>query len=104
MLETFVFSELLKSYWHNGRCPNLYFYRDADQREVDFVFERNMTLYPVEVKKSASPSLAHVRSFNALKRLKKDIGHGAGHLSAGGPYTAFPACDRLQYWLFVIAG
>ena len=77
MLETFVFSELLKSYWHNGRYPNLYFYRDADQKEVDFVFEQNMTLYPVEVKKSATPSLVNVKNFDALKRLNKDIGHGA---------------------------
>ena len=77
MLETFVFGELLKSYWHNGRYPNLYFYRDADQKEVDFVFEQNMTLYPVEVKKSATPSLTNVKNFDALKRLNKDIGHGA---------------------------
>lgn len=77
MLETYVFGELLKSYWHNGRYPNMYFYRDADQKEVDFVFEQNMTLYPVEVKKSATPSLANVKSFDTLKRLKKDVGHGA---------------------------
>ena len=77
MLESYVFGELLKGYWHNGRYPNLYFYRDADQKEVDFVFEQNMMLYPVEVKKSATPSLANVKNFDVLKRLNKDIGHGA---------------------------
>lgn len=94
MLETFVFAEILKSYWHNGRYPNLYFYRDADQKEVDFVFEQNMTLYPVEVKKSATPSLTSVKSFECLKRLKKKVGHGVvlclreGHIPLSQDVTA----------------
>lgn len=76
-LETHVFIELLKSYWHNGKYPNLYFYRDADQKEIDFVFEQNMTLYPVEVKKTATPSASGVRAFDCLHKLKKNIGPGA---------------------------
>ena len=98
MLESFVFGEFLRSYWHNGRYPNLYFYRDADQKEVDFVFEQNMTLYPVEIKKSATPSLANVKSFDVLKRLNKNIGHGAviclreGHIPLSRDVTAINIC------------
>ncbi|GHU11167.1 ATPase [Alphaproteobacteria bacterium] len=77
ILETYVFGEILKSYWHNGRHPNLYFYRDADQREIDFVFERDGILYPIEVKKTATPSLTATKSFTALDSLKKPIGMGA---------------------------
>ena len=77
ILETFVFSEILKSYWHNGREANIYFYRDNDQREIDFVIEANGRLYPVEVKKTATPGLADIKNFDVLKLLKKDIGHGA---------------------------
>jgi predicted AAA+ superfamily ATPase len=77
LLETFVFGELLKSYWHNGRQPSVYFYRDADQREVDFLFERNGTLYPAEVKKTAAPSLTAAKSFAALGSLRKPVGPGA---------------------------
>ncbi len=76
MLETHVFAEMLKSHWHNGRYPNLYFYRDADKREIDFLFEQNMILYPVEVKKTATPSLSASKSFACLERLKKKIGPG----------------------------
>ncbi|MDR2078300.1 MAG: ATP-binding protein [Treponema sp.] len=35
MLETWVFGEILKSYWHNGDIPNIYFYRDTNGREID---------------------------------------------------------------------
>lgn len=94
MLETHVFSEILKSYWHNGRYPHLFFYRDADQREIDFVLEQNMTLYPVEVKKSATPSLSGAKSVDGLKRFKKNLGHGAliclreGHVPLSPDVTA----------------
>lgn len=94
IMETHVFSEILKGYWHNGRYPNIFFYRDADQREIDFVFEQNMTLYPVEVKKSATPSLSGAKSFARLKGLKRDVGHGAliclkeGHIPLSQEVTA----------------
>ena len=77
MLETYAFAEILKSYWHNGDKPNIYFYRDADQKEVDFVIERNMTLYPIEVKKTANPNADDYRSFKNLSVFKKQIGTGA---------------------------
>ena len=77
MLETYVFSEILKSYWHNGDVPNIFYYRDADQKEVDFVIERNMILYPIEVKKTASPDNSDFRTFKNLSVFKKPVGTGA---------------------------
>ena len=76
MLETYVFAEILKSYWHNGENPRIYFYRDSDQKEIDFVIERNMTLYPIEVKKTANPNENDFRVFKTLSVFKKPIGTG----------------------------
>ena len=77
ILETYVFGEILKSYWNNGKSLRIYFYRDADQREVDFLIEQNDILYPVEVKKTATPSMNASKNFDALKTLKKTIGTAA---------------------------
>ncbi|MDR3171334.1 MAG: ATP-binding protein [Treponema sp.] len=77
MLETWVFSEILKGYWHNGKEVNIYFYRDRNQKEIDFVIEKNMTLYPIEVKKTASPGAADLKHFGVLKQLGKETGTGA---------------------------
>ncbi|MBK6998734.1 MAG: ATP-binding protein [Rhodoferax sp.] len=77
ILETWLFAEILKSYWHNGREANLFFYRDTDQREVDLLIEAGDTLYPVEFKKTASPSQNVARQFTALDKLGKTIGPGA---------------------------
>ncbi|HRI88380.1 MAG TPA: ATP-binding protein [Candidatus Hydrogenedentes bacterium] len=74
--ETFAYTEILKSWWHRMRTPNLYYYRDKDTKEIDFVFEQDQTLYPVEVKRSATPKREWVQAFVVLDRLKKTVGEG----------------------------
>jgi predicted AAA+ superfamily ATPase len=77
ILETWVFGEILKSYWHNGETPNIFFYRDSNGKEIDFVIEQDMTLYPIEVKKTAMPSDSDVGNFDEIERLGKKPGTGA---------------------------
>jgi predicted AAA+ superfamily ATPase len=77
MLETYAFIEILKSFWHNGLEPLIYFYRDTNQKEIDFILEKNMTLFPVEVKKTALPGETSTRNFGVLNQLGKKIGTGA---------------------------
>ncbi len=76
ILETWIMVELLKSYWHNGRHAPFYFYRDKDQKEIDLLILKDGIAYPLEFKKSASPSKGDVRHFRALEKLKMDIGSG----------------------------
>lgn len=77
LLETWVVSEILKSYWHNGLEAPLYFYRDADQQEVDLIVDSATALYPVEIKKTASPSHHAKKHFTVLDKLGKAVGPGA---------------------------
>ena len=76
VLETYVFTEILKSYWHNAKEPNIYFYRDKDGKEIDFLLETNNTLYPIEVKKTMLPNKTMVKNFAVLKNLEKALGNG----------------------------
>jgi predicted AAA+ superfamily ATPase len=81
MLETYALIEILKSFWHNGEdLRNLYFYRDSNNREIDFILERNMTLYPIEIKKTTSPignDMRNIADFKAIEKLGKSSGKGA---------------------------
>jgi predicted AAA+ superfamily ATPase len=61
ILETYAVSEVIKSYWHNGEQPRIYFYRDKEQREIDLIIEKNNKLYPVEIKKTATPTLKDIK-------------------------------------------
>lgn len=64
ILETWVYGQLLRSFSHNGKRPQLYFFRDAKgTAEVDFLLIQNGGIYPIEVKRSSSPAesdLKHV--------------------------------------------
>ncbi len=76
ILETWVVTELLKSYLHNGLAPPFYYFRDKDKREIDLLIIRDNILHPLECKKSASPGKADIRCFSRLSNLGILIGSG----------------------------
>jgi predicted AAA+ superfamily ATPase len=76
ILETYVFTEILKSYWHNGKEAYFHFYRDRENREIDLIIEENNTLYPIEIKKTANPSANAPSHFKFLEKSAKHVGHG----------------------------
>ncbi|HPQ70427.1 MAG TPA: ATP-binding protein [bacterium] len=76
ILETWVITELLKGYAHNGLHAPFYFYRDKDLKEIDLLIVRDDALYPVEIKRTASPRADDVRHFKTLDRLGMSIGPG----------------------------
>lgn len=76
--ETFVISEIIKSYYNKGvlELP-LYFYRDKDMREIDLIIEDSGTLYPLEMKKHADPSKKDIDAFSVLDKIP-EIKRGPG--------------------------
>ncbi len=66
LYETFIVSEILKSYYNAGREPDLYFFRNTDGQEVDLLFYRDGKLYPVEIKKTSSPNVKDAKHFGTL--------------------------------------
>ena len=71
--ETFVVSEIIKSYRHNGERPLLYWYRDKQQKEIDLLLEKDGKLYPVEIKLTAAPNKSMIKNFDIIQ----DAGQGA---------------------------
>ncbi len=63
--ETWVVSEIYKSYLNAGKRPPLYFYRDSNKKEIDLIICQNGTVYPIEIKKGAAPKNA-ARNFSVL--------------------------------------
>ena len=77
LFETYVLTEVLKSWWHRGQRPQVFYYRDKDGREIDLLFVHDQTFHPVEIKKSASPRRDWLQTFTVLDRLDKPTGAGA---------------------------
>ncbi|MDR2410419.1 MAG: DUF4143 domain-containing protein [Bacteroidales bacterium] len=79
IFETFVVSEVLKSYYNNGALyPPLCYYRDKEKNEIDLIIEDGDILYPVEIKTSSDPDKGMVKNFEILNKIPaKIIGAGA---------------------------
>lgn len=75
--ETYVVSEIIKSFYNHGIEPNqyIYYYRDIDKKEVDILLVKNGALYPVEIKKGIAPSKP-TKNFNVLAKYNMPIKQG----------------------------
>ena len=73
-LETFIISEIVKSYNAKGIRPNISYYRDKEKNEIDLLFYKNNKLYPFEIKKTALPTKEMIKNFKKLEKQK--IGQG----------------------------
>lgn len=78
--ESYVFSEIYKSYLNAGKEPPIFYYRDKDQKEIDLLLYQNGVLSPIEIKKAASPGKAAIKNFSVLDAVEKlepsDMFHG----------------------------
>lgn len=86
VFETFVISEILKSFSNEGMDYRYFvsYYRGRDKNksakesEIDFIIEENGVLYPVEIKKSSPVTADATSAFTVLDKIEdKKRGMGA---------------------------
>ena len=79
IFESFVFAEVLKSYYNDGIVkPPLYYYRDKDKNEIDLVITDGDLLHPVEIKTTSDPTKSMINAFSCLNGIPgKTVGTGA---------------------------
>lgn len=84
MFETFMVSEILKSYTNEGKDYrfNIFYYRGKDkhvtnENEIDLIIEENGFLYPIEIKMSGNPK-ASMGATNPVLDKIKDKSRGMG--------------------------
>ncbi len=78
IFETYVVSEIIKSYYNAGKQPNLYFFRDTNGVEIDLLIYLNGTLYPIEIKKTSFPNIKDIKNFKVLSSYFPDLHIGEG--------------------------
>ena len=77
MFETFMVSEILKSYTNEGKDYkfNIFYYRGKDktasgENEIDLIIEEDGVLYPVEIKMSGNPKASMGATNPVLDKIK----------------------------------
>lgn len=73
--ETYVVTEIVKSYYNAGKPVNLFYYRDIDKKEIDLLIVEGDKMYPIEIKKSKEPPRPD-KNFGVLRQFKMDVQPG----------------------------
>ena len=84
MFETFIVSEILKSYTNEGKDYRfqIFYYRGKDKKasienEIDLIIEENGIIYPVEIKLTGNPKASMASANTVLDRIPdKKRGNG----------------------------
>ena len=100
VFETFVVSEVLKSYMNAGaNLRDVWFYRDAKKRKIDLVIQEGHVLHPVEIKTAATVGSDAVKNFNCLRGLS-DYEVGFGHVicQTADPYLVIRDVQAVPVW------
>ena len=77
LLENYTVAEIIKTYQNAGQEPFLYYYRNKDAREIDLILERDGKLFPIEIKKMASPPKKLTKVFDLIDKSPLQRGTGA---------------------------
>lgn len=86
LFETHVVSEIIKSHWHRGLEPRIYYFRTKEKAEVDLLIEKNGKLLPVEIKMASRVRLGDVKGIAELRKTGFPIGQGAVVAPVREPY------------------
>jgi predicted AAA+ superfamily ATPase len=95
--ETFVISEIIKSYYHNGQFPSLYYYRDSNQVEIDLLIETDGKFYPIEIKKTSNPDKNNILAFEKFAEFEK-IGYGSLICLTDKPRPLTKNANAISIW------
>ncbi len=100
VFETFVVSEVLKSYMNAGaNLHDVWFYRDQKKREIDLVIQQGHVLHPVEVKLGVQIGAEATKSFSRLERITGyEFGFGHVICQTREPYPITRDIQAVPVW------
>lgn len=93
IFESYVFSELWKSYYNNIISDNLFYFRDTRGREIDVILDKVVSISQLEIKKSSTINNTFFKTLEYLKTLNIPI--EKSFLVYGGDETYF----RQDTWI-----
>lgn len=97
LFENMVIMEFIKQEYAQGREPNISFWRDSNQNEIDLLVERGLDLQAYEIKSSATMKTDYFKGLNkfaALAQLPKE----SLHVVYGGDVNYLTSLGDLISW------
>ena len=96
LFENMVVADRLKRKLNQGMEPNLYYYRDARQMEVDLVEEEGSKISAFEIKSSRTPSEGFTDNLTKLRAMTPDV-QSCAVIYSGEPIRLFHGCSFVNF-------
>lgn len=97
LVENLVASEIAKARLNQGREPQLYFFRDQNQNEVDLIFQKGHEALPIEIKSSQTFNPQFLKGLRAFSKLAKERVFGGYLIYAGKEEQKIEQFTLLNY-------
>ena len=97
LFENMVIMEFIKQEYAQGREPNISFWRDSNQNEIDLLVERGLDLQAYEIKSSATMKTEYFNGLNKFATLAQ-LPRESLHVVYGGDVNYLTAFGDLISW------
>ena len=96
LFENMVVADRLKQRLNRGEEPNLYYYRDARQLEIDLIKEDGQSLAAFEIKSAATANERFTDGLNQLRTMSKNV-KSCSVIYSGQHIADYKACTFRNY-------
>lgn len=86
IVETYIFNEIRKSFINHVDDVQIFYYRDNNQNEIDFVLLKDGNLHLIEAKSGKNFGLNHIKGFKQMMGSKYNIAGQCIICTAEEPY------------------
>jgi predicted AAA+ superfamily ATPase len=69
IFESWIISELYKNYYHTGKQPAMYYFRDSNNNEIDVILDQGSKVIPIEIKSGQTINNEFFKSLEYWRKL-----------------------------------
>jgi len=97
IFESWVISELYKSYYHTGTEPNMYFFRDSNDNEIDLILDHGLKVIPIEIKSGQTINSDFFKGLDYWRKITGTPDSPAALIYGGDSPTVFKGTKVLPW-------
>ena len=89
IFESWIVAELYKSYYHTGKQPAMYYFRDSNNNEIDLILDYGSKVIPIEIKSSQTINTEFFKGIEYWRKLTGLSNSPAALIYGGDSPTIF---------------
>ncbi len=99
IFESWVISEIYKSYYHTGKQPAMYYFRDSNHNEIDLLLEQGTKILPIEIKSGQTINTDFFKGLEYWRKLTEGANSPAVLIYGGNSPTIFKDITVLPWFM-----